>query len=451
MQAEIAAARFGFGGRGAWPAPALHAQLPDDAPDGYPRIATLDALAATDRFRDARRARNRNEPGADEAFVAARAAWQSEVENAARLALARAVDARTRGAGADFRERLVWFWADHFTVGVGRRFDHLLVPAFIDDAIRPHVTGRFAQLLRAAVLHPAMLQYLDQTASVGPNSRAGLRRAVGLNENLARELLELHTLGAGAGYTQRDVRELAELLTGLSVTSAAGTIFDPRLAEPGTETVLGRTWGGDPPVLEHVEAFLDALARRPEVPAHIARKLVVHFVSDTPDPALVARLAAIWRDTDGDLRAVSAALASDPVAAQAPPAKVRRPFELLVAGFRALGIDGQAVMNLSRRDLRRHVLDPLARMGQDWMAPPGPNGWPEEAEAWITPARLAARIAWAMTAPAALAGDLPDPRDFARDALGAQAAGVLAAAVRGAENRAEGVGLVLASPAFNRR
>lgn len=452
MTPEMAAARFGFGAHGGtWPDPARYRLAPGPVDDPYPRTTTADTLAGIGTLIAARRARNDKAAGADAAYKDAERKVQAYTVNAARIALARAVDAAAGGAGADFHERLVWFWVDHFTVAARRPRDRALPAAFVDDAIRPHVAGRFADMLRAATLHPAMLIFLDQTVSVGPNSRLGQRREAGLNENLARELLELHTLGVGSGYSQGDVRELAELLTGLAVDMQTGTIFDPRRAEPGAETVLGARYGGDPADIAHVEAILDALAADPRTARHLARKLAVHFVADDPDPALVARLESVWRDTGGDLAAVSNALAADPAAQAAPATKVRRPLELVVAGVRALGLTGADVMALRDRPLQQALLRPQSSMGQPWLSPAGPDGWPEAAEAWITPQRLAARVDWAMTVPPALLQRLPDPRDFVVTALGPRAPEAVVTAAARAEMRSEGVGLVLASPAFNRR
>lgn len=362
----------------------------------------------------------------------------------ARVQMARALDAPD-----GLRERLVRFWADHFTVRARVAIDGPLPSALVEDAIRPHVTGRFADMLVAVTLHPAMLIYLDQVASIGPNSRVGLRRGRGLNENLARELIELHTLGVDAAYSQDDIRALAELLTGLGVDSGRGTVFRPDWAEPGAATVLGLRYGGEgtAPIL----ALLRDLAARPETAAHLARKIAVHMVADDPDPALVAALEAAWRGSGGDLLAVCEALLRHPGAWAGDLAKTRQPFDLVVASLRALGVTGDEVMAMPPRQLRDVVLAPMAAMGQPWQAPGGPDGWPEAAAAWITPQLLAARIAFAMQAPARLRPDLPEPVVLARRTLGTLAEGRLIWAVERAETRAEAVGLILASPMFNRR
>jgi uncharacterized protein (DUF1800 family) len=346
----------------------------------------------------------------------------------------------------------VLFWADHFSVAARDGAGRELPGAMMQDAIRPNLTGRFADLLIAVETHPAMLIYLDQIRSFGPTSPVGLRRGRGLNENLARELLELHTLGVEAGYSQTDVRELAELLTGMAVHPDGSLRFVRNRAEPGAETVLGVSYPENPADgMVPVRAALADLAVRPETARHLARKLAVHFVSDTPDPALVAALEAAWIGTGGDLMAVYAALLEHP-AAWAPAAeKARPPVEFVIASLRALGLDGRAIAALDDRRLRRAVLAPMEAMGQPWQAPRGPDGWPEAAQDWITPQGLAARIRWAMEAPAQLVAALPDPRALLVRALEDAASGQLVWAVSGAENRAEGVGLVLASPEFNRR
>ncbi|MEM8699790.1 MAG: DUF1800 family protein, partial [Pseudomonadota bacterium] len=185
-----------------------------------------------------------------------------------------------RAFGHGFFERLASFWADHFSV-TGKSLNRVLfVPAFEVEAIRPHIMGNFADMLVAVTRHPVMLDYLDQRVSVGPNSRAGRRREQGLNENLAREILELHTMGVGSSYAQADVRELAELLTGYTYHGETGAFrFVENRAEPGAETVLGRTYGRGKPDPGEAEQALRDIAAHPETHRHLARKLAVHFTS----------------------------------------------------------------------------------------------------------------------------------------------------------------------------
>jgi uncharacterized protein (DUF1800 family) len=351
-----------------------------------------------------------------------------------------------------FYERLVWFWADHFTV-VGRGGQgRLIAPSFEVEAIRPNVGARFAGLLRAAVTHPVMLVYLDQHRSVGPNSPAGRRRGQGLNENLAREVLELHTLGVEADYGQEDVRQFAELLTGLGADLEAGAAtFRPRRAEPGAETVLGLSYGGRAADLADVHAVLEDLAVHPATARHIAQKLAVHFVADPAPEALVAHLEAAFTASDGDLMAVYAALLEHPAAWGDPGAKVRQPFEFLVASLRASGPgDAGELAPLLAIEGKPGCVAALAAMNQPLWGAAGPDGWPEAAEAWITAPGLAARINRASRIGEAIA-ERTDPRAFLDGALGELAREETSFVVQGAAERWEGIALAMASPEFNRR
>jgi uncharacterized protein (DUF1800 family) len=320
----------------------------------------------------------------------------------------------------------------------------------VEEAIRPHVAGRFADMLRAVTTHPMMLDYLDQSRSVGPNSDAARRRDTGLNENLARELLELHTLGVDGPYDQRDVRELAELLTGLAADPDRGTVWRPDAAEPGAETVLGVTFSAEAD-LATVHAALDMLAAHPATARHLGRKIARHFVADDPDPALVEALAATFAATGGDLLAVTATLLDHPAAWAGGPGKVKPPFAFLASALRAFAVPEATIRQTDPQEAQRLFLGPLALMGQPWETPPGPNGWPEEAAAWVAPQFVAARIDWAMTRPRRLIAELPDPRAFVAAALGPLAPEAVIFAAGAAEDRATGIGIVLASPAFQRR
>lgn len=363
---------------------------------------------------------------------------------------ARAVDAY-----GGFGERLVQFWADHFTIRADGGTNQPLALAFADEAIRPHLNGRFEEMFFAADTHPMMLIYLNQNTSIGPNSRVGRRqveRRLGLNENLAREALELHSLGVGAGYTQQDVRELAELLTGLVYNARRPGNFRPIIAEDGAETILGRTYGGDGPAsIEDIRAALTDIARRPETATHLSRKLIVHFFTDSPDERTVDEIASVWRDTQGDLPQVYRALTTHPVLADSFRQKARQPIDFVFSGLRALGVTGGDIRGWEDKVVQRTLIDPLARMGQRWGAPLGPNGWPEEAGAWIRPQTLAARINWSMNVPGQILSALPDPRELLDTALGGTQSAALAWAVPKAESEREGVALVLASNDFNRR
>ncbi|MFD1509454.1 DUF1800 domain-containing protein [Lacimonas salitolerans] len=352
------------------------------------------------------------------------------------------------------RERLTWFWADHFTaVGKAGTIRRAATP-YVEEAIRPHVTGRFADLLRAAVTSPMMLHYLDQHRSIGPNSRRGLNSGgrAGLNENLAREVLELHTLGVEGPYSQDDVRQLAELFTGMYFDGRSGFKFRKDLAEPGAETVLGRSYGGTEGNVADIFAVLDDLATHPATAAHVAQKLAVHFVADRPDPALVAHLTARFAETEGDLMAVTAALLEHPAAWAPGLQNVKQPWEFMTSAARALAVEPDRFDGAEENELRGLLQRPLVLMGQRWETPLGPDGWAEDDSAWITPQGLSARMSWAMTMPARLQRDrLPDPREFVDHALGPNAPEAVVFAAQAAENRREGVGLILSSPAFQRK
>lgn len=349
------------------------------------------------------------------------------------------------------RERLTRFWADHFTVRAVSGVARNLVSPYVEEAIRPNLTGRFGDMLKAAVTHPMMLIYLDQHLSVGPNSRTAERTGRGLNENLARELLELHTLGVGGRYDQRDVRELAELLTGLTYTARTGFRFRAQNAEPGAETVLGVSYGGGDPSLDDILRALDDIARHPDTARHIARKLAVHFIGPEPDTDLIDMMAARYLESDGRLLPVYEAMLRHDAAWAPEYRKVKPPLDFIASAMRALGVDPAMIRGASLQDVRRVIYRPMQVMGQTWQAPVGPDGWPEEDEAWVTPQGMAGRITWAMTAPQALLDDLPDPRDFVRVALGPTPPDAVLFAAQAAESRSDGIGVILASAAFQRR
>ena len=451
----IAAMRFGYG-----------LPLPDSAP--VDAEAMLTTLAGPDRIRDrfpvpgtARalalsedlKQTSKSTRGMDEALRSAELRKVVDAVNVTARDSARAAVARALDSPDGLRERLVQFWSDHFTVTRKGVLQHAVLPsALVEDAIRPNLTAPFAQMLVAVTTNPAMLIYLDQANSIGPLSTVGLRRKRGLNENLAREVLELHTLGVDAPYNQQDVRQLAELMTGLSYTPEDGFVFLPERAEPGPEVILGKSYGtlrgaGMDPILQ----ALGDLAVRPETAQHIARKLAVHFLADEPDPAAVAAITDAWTESGGDLSEVTAALVRHPAAWVPPGGKIRQPFDYVVAGLRALGVTGDEVMSMDHKKFRRWIFDPMAEMGQPWQTPRGPDGWPEEAEAWITPQALAARLRWSLGAPAALTAGVPDPRVLVETVLADAASPAMVTIVSRAETSNEAVGLILASPEFNRR
>lgn len=445
---SIAAFRFGYGFRpGEAPARpgAMLAGVSRSAAAASGHPSTLaEREAGLQRFLKVSRA----EGASDEERRTARRAFRQGLE---RERMARIAVAALSAEG--FYERLVWFWTDHFTVSTlrGGYRAAALVPAFEAEAIRPNIAGDFATLLAAAVKHPAMLDYLGQSRSVGPTSPAGRNREEGLNENLAREVIELHTLGVGADYRQKDVRQFAELLTGLRVDRDAGAaVFRGRMAEPGAETVLGTRYGGGEPSIEAIDSALADLALHPATARHVARKLAVHFVADDPPEDLVAELERGFAESGGDLVAVYAVLLDHPASWGEVGAKVRQPFDYVVASLRAALPAGARDFERFRGTQAANPAAALGRMNQPVWGAGGPDGWPEAGEAWVTAPGLVARIDWASRMGAALGPEV-DPRDFVEAALGDLARDNTRFAATAAAERWEGIALVLAAPEFNRR
>ncbi len=451
-ETDVAQIRFGYG-FGPRVAPATRANLlgqlsaPDEGANRYPSLPLTNALTLGRVFRDARKARRRDEPGSEQRYKKARQDLRQAANDGLATSLARVVHAHS-----PFRERLTWFWADHFTVAPRNLVARAIGLSFVDDTIRPHVSGTFANMLKAVIRHPAMLFYLDQAKSIGPNSPVGLRTGKGLNENLARELLELHTMGVGSGYTQNDVRAAAELLTGLSFDQRRGFIFRRRAAQPGAETVLGETYGSPAAAnITDIDAFLEDLAVRRETARHLSQKLAVHFLTGEPPEVLVSDLTQTYLESSGDLGAVSQVLMEHPETAKLPLRKVKTPFEFIASTLIAVGLRGDEVMQLEPRTLRNLVERPMAAMGQPFMRPTGPDGWPEDPAHWISPQGLASRISWAVSVADKIGKRAGDPRIFLEHALHDLGGDSLRFAVSAAETQPEGIALVLASAEFNRR
>lgn len=344
-----------------------------------------------------------------------------------------------------FAERMVLFWSNHFAVSAAKGpIVRVIAGAFEREAIRPHVFGRFADMLMAVETHPAMLVYLDNQRSVGAESRAGASSKRGLNENLAREILELHTLGVGGGYTQADVTALAEIITGWTIVGPQarlgqpGTfVFNPRAHEPGPRTLLGVRYpaGGQ----EQGRAALLALARHPATARHLALKLARHFVADTPPPELVDALASTFTRTDGDLAAVSETLVSHDLAWQAERGKMRSPLEFAIALVRATAMTPRVP----------RFAGALASMGQPLWAPPGPNGFSDMTATWASAEGLSARMDVASWAAEQATGQ--DPRQLAESLSGPLLSAATREAVARAETRRQGLALLFLSPEFQRR
>ncbi|GAP35443.1 DUF1800 domain-containing protein [Piscinibacter sakaiensis] len=338
-------------------------------------------------------------------------------------------------------ERWQLFWSNHFSIAATKGATLGLVAPYEREAIRPHAFGRFAELLRAATLHAGMLLYLDNAQSIGPGSPAGRRRARGLNENLARELLELHTVGVHGGYDQRDVTELARLLTGWTVRRGEGlaVVFEPARHEPGPKTVLGRRYEEGP---QAVDRLCEDLARHPATARFLATKLVRHFVADEPPAALVDAVAAAHLRHDGELRRVAAALFEHPLAWDTErPGRFKRPEELLLSAHRLLKLP------LTRPE---RTAQDLAEMGQPPDRAPSPQGWPDGDADWLAPDALWKRVQWA-AGMAERHGDLADARRLAALAWGEDLGEPTRRELDRAASGGQALALLLASPEFQRR
>ena len=467
LNAAIATTRFGLGARrgeidAARPDPAafLQAQIRPAGAD-QPTGDFKTGAAAFTELRDyqtlRRDAKAAGEPKADPVKTAQRLIRDTAGEEfLARMRLACTTD-------APFRERWALFWFNHFTVAANKLVTAPLVGPFEREAIRPHVFGRFEDMLVASTTHPAMLLYLNEEQSIGPHSPLMSRPRFaayagkaprGLNENLAREILELHTLGVGSGYTQADVTEFARALTGWSIVGLNGDrrgaasiggqpgdfAFREMVHEPGARTILGQTYPQDGAA--QAAAILHALAVHPATAHHIAVKLARHFVADDPPPTLVARLERRFRDTDGRLDKVAEALIQSPEAWEPAARKFKTPYEFLVSGYRAVGLAPTALPQVGQT---------LTGLGQQPFNAPSPKGWAEEGEAWSAPDAIMKRIGWSEAFAAAVEPVMGLPADVARSALGARLTPPVAAAIAHAESRPEALAVLLMSPEFQRR
>jgi uncharacterized protein (DUF1800 family) len=351
---------------------------------------------------------------------------------------------RVQQADIGYVERLVAFWSNHFAIEAGAgQIERGLVGAFEREAIRPHVLGRFADMLLAVTRHPAMLAYLNNATSVGPGSPLGLRRDRGLNENHARELLELHTVGVGAGYTQADVTALAKVLSGWSFSrgdsdrSPIGSFaFRANGHEPGARTVFGKVYNqvGEKQGL----AVLADLARHPATATHIATKLGRCFVADDPPASLVARLAATFKTGDGDLLQLSRDLIASDEAWQGP-GKFRTPQQFLWSAVRALQVQPKPA-------LTARILGTLGQMPWD---PPSPAGFDDRSATWLAPDAMTSRLDAAEQL-AQLVDPSVEPAILLDDLFGGTASAKTREAVARAESQRQGLALLLMSPEFQR-
>lgn len=460
-KAVIAANRFGLGARPgeleriarnpeSWLLDQLAgpSRLPAEIRDLPESASVFEEVQAVRRDQ---RAAKRGEPATD------------IVENYGRLVRRHYIDqtaARYRtaaSAGTPFHERLVHFWSNHFAVSADKQPLPAIAGLFENEAIRPNVSGRFADLLRAVEQHPAMIVYLDNQRSIGPASTLGKRanrrrtdQQFGLNENLAREILELHTLGVDGGYAQEDVTSFAKVLTGWSIGGAndKGRFADGEpghfefreiIHEPGPQVVLGKKYSGRG--VDQGEAVLQDLATHPSTARFLATKLARHFVADEPPARLVDKLTDTYLESGGALSTVYETLIEAPEPWRLTYAKYKTPHDFVISTLRAFD---------HVPDNPRFIVGALDLMGQTPFRPGSPEGWPDTAEQWGGADALYKRIEWSNTV-ARVVGSRVNPVDLGDAVLGSEFNAETRKAVARAESLTQGMTLFLASPDFQRR
>jgi uncharacterized protein (DUF1800 family) len=466
----IAANRFGLGVRPGEQVPDdprrdLLAQFGryDPRPAAFANAPTRAAVAGElADYLETLQGLRKNTNGKDNAVKPEMQAARQMVRGNGREAYSALVGARTNAAltsPAPFVERLVHFWANHFAISADKLTVIGMGGLLEAEAVRPHVLGTFGDMLLAVERHPAMLLYLDQAQSIGPDSRIGSaaatrgRRKIGLNENLAREIMELHTLGVRTGYSQADVTEFARALTGWTVAgvtrgpaqrvmgnAAPGDfIFADALHQPGARTIMGRRYAeaGE----NQARAVLRDLAMAPATATHIATKLARHFAGDTPPVALVDRLSAMFLKTGGDLPSVYRVLIEAAELWTEAPLKFKTPWEWSISSLRALGVtqmDGQQMANM------------VNQLGQPVWRPGSPAGFDDIAASWAGPDALVRRVE-AATRLAAKAGGTVDARTLAPAVMPGLVSAATAQAIARCESPAEATALMLVCPEFLRR
>lgn len=348
----------------------------------------------------------------------------------------------------DFRERLVHFWVNHFSISTKNAAQVNLIIDYELKAIRPHVTASFTDMLIAVAQHPAMLLYLDNATSFSPDSRVGKRRNKGLNENLAREILELHTLGVQGGYTQADVLALAKLITGWSVNrDDASFQFRALTHEPDNVTLLGKTY---PPQtlnkdrLARGEEALRDIARHPSTAQFIATKLARHFIADNPPASAVDALAETFRQTNGNLRDVYHTLIDLPEAWASGQPKLKSSTELVISAAR--------LANAPAEISNRYFLTSLKELGNAPFTADSPAGFPDTAQELLGSDVVMRRIGWAPYAAKQVFNDKSvAPDSAAHRALGESLSDTTYKTITSTEDRKEAYAFLFASPEFQRR
>ncbi|MDP3492419.1 MAG: DUF1800 family protein [Hyphomonadaceae bacterium] len=482
LQGAIAATRFGMGARpgeikdaSSDPRGWLKAQVAPAAA-AMPAADLLSTKQVLEARQEAYGMNGAAAKGQDGVRTEAQQVIQKQVQRETRDGLQQEVEARSRHAATtpnSFAERWHRFWANHFTVAARNAQTIGLVGPFEREAIRPNVFGNFSTLLGAATFHPGMLVYLDAARSIGPSTQAAERRDAGLNENLAREILELHTMGVGSGYTQDDIIEFAKALTGWTVAGpqaarlaglggqnqrakgaqqrarqqATGklaresgeTIFLDPLHEPGPRKVMAKTYNG--PAAEQAAAILYDLAANPATAKHIATKLARHFVSDTPPASAIAKLEAAYMKSGGDLSILARAVIDLDEAWSETPLKFKTPEELLVSAARAAGV--QATFGGAQRAV-------YTSLAQQPFGAPSPAGWPDDTASWAGSDAIKKRLEWANSVSRRMARG-ETPTQFLNRALGEIASEKTRQAVARAESAEQGFTIALMSPEFQRR
>lgn len=427
-------------------------------------IETMDVRRRQRESKKAPKGGNAGAPGADDAEPDDRKARAAAIQNLLELpGIYRPIyvgeaTARLRHAASTdrpFVERLTWFWANHFAVSIDKIAVLGLAGAFEREAIRPHVLGNFTDLLLAAEQHPAMLLYLDNHQSVGPGSRLArmaarrqAERKIGINENLAREILELHTLGVNGGYTQQDVTTFAQVLTGWSIGGNFGRLksgepgkftFREAMHEPGAKTVLGKRYSEDGET--EGKAVLRDIAAKPATATFIATKLARHFIADEPPPAAVEKLSKSFMKSHGDLPTVYRTLVELDASWKQPFAKYKTPADYIVSSYRALELP----VDTSRRGLASFEL-----LGQRTWSPGSPAGWPDRGADWDGASALMKRIEWA-DAVGQRVGARRNASDLAPQVLGATLGDETRKAIARAASADQALTLLLTAPEFLRR
>ena len=463
MQAVIAVNRFGLGARPgelrrvqsdshAWLCAQVKGQRPNsEAIANLPSSAEI--FAAYTTAQEARRDARQEQQSSTQAQQVVQGIRQVLVPLYLAQVAARYQQAST--TDEPLRERLTHFWTNHFAVSADKVVVLGLAGTLENEAIRPHLANRFVDMLLAVEQHPAMILYLDNQQSSGPNSqlaksadrRPDAERKIGINENLAREILELHTLGVNGGYTQADVTTFAQALTGWSVGGGRsrlqrGTpgefVFRESAHEPGVKTILGKHYGESG--YAQAKAVLEELAKHPSTAKFIATKLVRHFVSDEPPAAAIEKIATVFRDSDGHLPTVHRAVIELTQAWQAAP-KFKTPHEFIVSTFRALDF-------MPRQP--QQVLAAFDALGQRPYTPGSPAGWPDTADHWDGPDALMKRIEWSNRM-GERTSSRTAPLELAEQVLGDSLSDHTRTAIARAASGAQALTLLLMSPEFQWR